>query len=388
MRQKRVLMSINSSWNIYNFRAGLIQSLTQNGYEVVTAAPEDGYSEKLGKLGCLHLALPMDSKGYSPLRDARVFLRYLGLLWRVNPDAFLGYTIKPNIYGSIAAHLLGIPVINNVSGLGTAFLKETWLTKVVKLLYRLALRASHTVFFQNHQDRDLFIRFGLVRPEQAMLLPGSGIDLQKFHPSAAPVEEAPTTFLLIARLIWDKGVGEYVAAARLVKQRFPNTRFQLLGFLDVKNRSAISRSQIDEWVKGGVVEYLGDTDDVRPALAAASCIVLPSYREGKPRTLLEAAAMAKPIITTDAPGCRDVVDDGVNGFLCQPRDHKDLKEKLIAFLSMGAASKEQMGLASRRKAEAEYDERIVVARYLDAITSATRPAMLQGRETSSVFDQK
>ncbi|MGB9024835.1 MAG: glycosyltransferase family 4 protein [Rhodomicrobium sp.] len=367
------MISINASWNIFNFRAGLVRGLNESGYEVVAAAPFDDYSARLPGLGCCHVALPMDSKGSSPIHDAILFLRYLRLLRRLRPDAFLGYTVKPNIYGSLAAHWLGIPVINNVSGLGTVFVRENWLTKLVKLLYRLALRSSNTVFFQNEEDRELFVRLGLVRPGRAMLLPGSGVDLHKFRPQPAspPSGDATPSFLLIARLIWEKGVGEYVEAARLVKQRFPEARFQILGFLDVANRGAISKAQMDEWVKEGIIEYLGVTDDVRPAIAGASCVVLPSYYpEGTPRTLLEAAAMGKPLIATDMPGCRNAVSDGINGLLCAARDHKDLAQKLIDFLSLDPPAQERMGLASRRKAEVEFDEQIVVGRYLAAIEDA------------------
>jgi len=368
------MISANSSWNIYNFRAGLVRSLEQTGYEVLAAAPEDEYSSRLERLGCKYHSLSMDSKGRSPIHDSVLFLRYLHLLRRVRPDVFLGYTIKPNIYGSVAAHSLGIPVINNISGLGTVFLRETWLTRLVKLLYWGALHGSRTAFFQNEEDRNLFVRLGLLRTDRAVLIPGSGIDLDKFSPRASPANAAPATFktfLLVARLIWDKGVGEYAEAARVVKRLFPDARFQILGFLDVENRNAIPRSQMHAWVKEGNVEYLGAVDDVRPALAAASCAVLPSYyREGTPRTLLEAAAMAKPIITTDTPGCRNVVDDGVNGYLCAPRDPEDLADKLIAFLSLEPARRRQMGVASRIKVEAQYDERIVVAHYSAAIESA------------------
>ena len=274
--RKRVLISVNASWNIYNFRAGLVQGLSRSGYDVVAAAPLDGYSQRLRDLGCQHIALPMDNKGSSPVKDALLFLRYMTLFWRVRPDVFLGYTVKPNIYGSLAARLFGIPVINNISGLGTAFIRETWLTRVVKLLYRIALRSSRTVFFQNRDDRALFLRLGLVREEAAGLLPGSGINLDQFRPAKIPAQIAPqsqTTFLLVARLIWDKGVKEYVEAARLVKRRFPKARFQILGFLDVENRGAISRSHMNAWVEEGLVEYLGTADDVRPFIAAAGCVV-------------------------------------------------------------------------------------------------------------------
>jgi glycosyltransferase involved in cell wall biosynthesis len=374
MLRMRVLISINSCWNIYNFRAGLIRELVRNGYEVVAAAPPDDYSSRLEQLGCRYLALPMDGNGQSPIQDILLFFRYLRLLRKVRPDVFLGYTIKPNIFGSVAAHLLGIPVINNIPGLGVAFARETWLTKLVKLLYSFALGPSKTVFFQNAESRDLFIRLKLVRTQQALLLPGSGVDLQKFKPqknTPQPGGPAETVFLLLGRLFWDKGVGEYVEAARLVKQCFPEARFQILGFLDGAARGAISRSQMDAWVKEGIVEYLGSAEDVRPAIAAANCAVLPSrYPEGTPRALLEAAAMARPIVTTDMPGCRATVDDGVSGFLCMPRNAEDLAEKLIAFLCLAPEARERMGAASRIKAERKYDERIVVRRYVAAIEQA------------------
>jgi glycosyltransferase involved in cell wall biosynthesis len=389
MSRKRVLISINSSWNIYNFRAGLIQGLRDNGHEVLAAAPPDEYSSRLSQLGCGYIPLRMDSNGQSPIKDGLLLLRYLRLLRRCRPDVFLGYTIKPNIYGSLAAQLLGIPVINNISGLGTAFIRETWLTRLVKLLYAVALRPSKAVFFQNADSLDLFVRLGLARSAQAALLPGSGIDLEKFRPEAAlpqACQPSPPVFLLLGRLLWDKGVGDYIEAARLVKRCFPGTRFQILGFLDTANQSAISRSQMDAWVNEGIVEYLGSAEDVRPAIAAAGCVVLPSYYpEGTPRVLLEAAAMGKPLIATDVPGCRDAVSDGVNGFLCVPRDFKDLAEKLIAFLALEPAVRKRMGLASRLKAETGYDERIVISRYLAAIENATGCASSYAPNRSGVL---
>ncbi len=384
MTRKLIVISANSAWNIYNFRSGLIQALSGDGYEVLAAAPLDEHSGELAQLGSPCIPLSMDTNGQSPVRDFFLFIRYLRLLRRLRPDAFLGYTIKPNIYGSLAAHLLGIPVINNVSGLGTAFIQETWLTKLVRFLYARALGLSKTVFFQNTDDRDLFIRLRLVRPERSALIPGSGVDLTKFRPQTVSQQNgwaAPTVFLFIARLIRDKGVTEYAEAARSVKRQFPEARFQVLGFLETANRGAIPRSELDGWVQEGIIEYLGSTGDVRPAIAEASCVVLPSYREGTPRVLLEAAAMGKPLIATDVPGCRNAVSDGVNGFLCAPRDHKDLAGKLIAFLSLEPEARMQMGMASRIKVEREYDERIVVNRYLAAIRYATRGvgAPLSGR---------
>lgn len=364
----KILISINTSWNIYNFRAGLIRAFLTQGYEVIAASPTDAYSPHLKELGCRHLPLQMDNEGTSPLKDFGFFLRYLRLLRRERPDVFLGFTIKPNIYGSLAARLLQIPVVNNVSGLGTAFIRDSWLTHIVKALYRLALRSSATVFFQNEDDRSLFVDFKLVEPEQTALLPGSGIDLERFCPKqAASPQPAAPCFLLIARLLRDKGVGEFIDAARIVKTRFPEARFQLLGFLDAQNRTAIPKATVDEWVGEGIVEYLGVADDVRPYIAASNCVVLPSYREGTPRTLLEAAAMAKPLIATDVPGCREVVEHGKNGFLCEVRDPANLAQKLFDFIDLSHAERIAMGKASRVKVEREFDENIVIQRYLERI---------------------
>lgn len=370
MRRRRVLISANTIWNLTNFRGGLIRALIASGYDVVVAAPHDAFASRLLQLGCSHVNLPMNNKGTSPASDLILLWRYWRLLLRERPDAVLGYTIKPNIYGSLAAHAVGVPVINNISGLGTAFIRGGWLAAVVRRLYAISLRRSRLVYFQNKDDQSLFVELGLVRPDQTELLPGSGIDLTRFQPVATAdrADKRPLCFLLVARLLWDKGVGEFVEAARLVRLRYPEIRFQLLGFLDVENRTAIDRSTVERWVEEGIVEYPGAADDVRPYLAAADCVVLPSYREGTSRTLLEAAAMARPLIATDVPGCREVVDDGVNGLLCKVRDAVDLAEKMLRMIEMPASRRNAMGDAGRLKVEREYDERLVIERYLGALT--------------------
>lgn len=366
---RRVILSVNTSWNIANFRAGLIAGLQDAGYEVTAVAPSDAHSERLTDLGCRFVPIAIDNKGANPLKDLALFGRYLRLLRRERPMAFLGYTIKPNVYGSLAAHRLGIPVINNISGLGTAFIRNSWLTPIVKGLYRTALRSSQMVFFQNEDDRRLFMDLKLVRPHQTDVLPGSGIDTRTFAPMPCPNRETPDAkrFLLIARLLWDKGIREYVEAARIVKAQVPETRFGLLGFLDVENRTAVRREDVDRWVAEGVMEYFGSTGDVRPFIAEADCVVLPSYREGTPRTLLEAGAMGKPLIATDVPGCRNVVAHGQNGFLCRVRDAEDLSRQMLAFLSLPQERIDALGARSREKVEREFDERLVVTRYLETL---------------------
>ena len=361
------MIALNTAWNLVNFRSGLIRALVSHGYEVVAVAPSDEYVPQLAALGCRFVPLPMDNKGTHPGRDLMLLMRFVRLMRQEQPDVFLGFTVKPNVYGSLAAHISGVPVINNVAGLGTVFIKGGWLNRLVRGLYQVALARSRKVFFQNEDDRQLFITGGLVDGALTDRLPGSGVDLKKFEPAYLP-GRSQMRFLLIARMLWDKGVGEYVEAARLLKSRGLNAEVCLLGFLDVQNPAAISKSQMDEWVAEGVVRYLGVSDNVREEIAQADCIVLPSfYREGTPRTLLEAAAMARPIITTDSVGCRDVVDDGVNGFLCRPRDASDLADKMERTICMSQTERGAMGLSGREKVEREFDEKIVIDKYLAAI---------------------
>ncbi len=378
----KVMIALNTTWNLYNFRAGLIRALAAEGYEVVAVAPRDEYTPRLSGLGCRFAPLYMDNGGTNPILDLLLLARFFWLLRRERPQVLLGYTAKPNIYGSLAANALGIPVINNIAGLGAVFIRPSLLTRLVRWMYRIALARSRCVFFQNNDDLQMFVRSGLVSPEKAARLPGSGIDLRRFHPvPAAPLTGRPFRFLLVARMLRDKGVIEYVEAARTVRYAFPEVEFHLLGFVDVKNPTAISNDKLAAWVNEGVVCFAGATDDVRPYLAAADCVVLPSYSEGTPRSLLEAAAMAKPIITTDAVGCRDVVDDGVNGFLCKVRDAADLAEKMKRMIRLSDEARAEMGVLGRKKMEREFDEQIVINRYLAVVNKL---AMTSHRNTQDL----
>ncbi len=369
----KVLISINTAWNLVNFRAGLIRALINSGHDVVAVAPPDAYVERVRALGCRFVPLAMDNKGTHPGRDLMLMIRYIRLIRLERPDVYLGYTVKPNVYGSMAANLCGIPVINNIAGLGTVFSRNDWLTRLVRRLYALALSRSAKVFFQNEDDRAQFVGGGLVNAKITDRLPGSGINLHQFEMAPLPPADAPVRFLLIARMLWEKGVGEYVEAARQLSRLGLKVECCLLGFLDVKNPDAISREQMEQWCAEGFIIYLGETDDVAAHIAAASCIVLPSYyREGVPRSLLEAAAMGRPIITTDAVGCREVVDDGVNGYLCKPRDAEDLALKMRQMSELPATARSEMGRQGRQKVEREFDEKIVIGKYLDAIAAISR----------------
>ena len=364
---KRILLVANTSWYLHNFRLGLINFLLSRQYEVSTLAPEDKYSDNLRKLGCHHIHLEMDNKGLNPIRDLMMKKRLSERYKEINSDLILHYTIKPVIYGSMAASNLGIPFVNNITGLGTIFIKRNWVPWLVKRLYRTSQKNANHVFFQNADDKELFSREKLI-PENVPqeIIPGTGIDTDHFNVRPYP-EGNPVTFLLIARVLWDKGVGEFVEAARQLRLEFSDVRFQLLGFLDVLNRTAISRRQMQIWTEQGIIDYLGETDDVRSYISNADCVVLPSYREGLPRTLLEAASMGRPIIAADVTGCREVVDHGVNGYLCKAKDASDLSKKMKDMIKLSIDERREMGLRGRKKMEENFDEKIIVQTIVNRI---------------------
>jgi glycosyltransferase involved in cell wall biosynthesis len=344
----------------------LIKELLCKGHRVTVLSPPDGYVNEVQALGCQHVALSMDRNGASVIAETSLFLKILQCLRIMRPDAVFSYTIKNNIYSGLACRILGIPFVPNVTGLGPAFKKRGLLYAIVRLLYTAAFKKAQVVFFQNDNDLALFTDTRLCPTDIARLLPGSGVDLDQF--AARPLPQAPygsICFLLVSRMLWDKGVGQLIEAAREIRRRYPRAHFQLLGPLDPESRSGIPRAQIDAWTAEGVVEYLGGVRDVRPFVEAAHCVVLPSYYlEGTPRALIEACAMGRPIITTDMPGCRDVVAHGVNGLRIPPLDVAALTLACTRMVEASPEQRAEMGRASRRIAEERFDERIVINAYV------------------------
>lgn len=365
-----IVMTVNAAWNILNFRRPVVEALLAEGHSVTVFAPRDGSVSLLLELGCSFVDLPMQAKGLNPVEGLTLIRQFRQMLAREQPDIVLSYTIKNNIFGALVANREGVPFVPNVTGLGTAFLSGGLLQTIAETLYRNAFKNLPIVFFQNEDDSGLFLERRLVREEQVRLLPGSGINLQRYAAADFPDREDPA-FLLIARLLRDKGVFEFVEAARRVKQDFPEARFQLLGSVGSENRTAIDQDVVQGWVAEEVVEYLGTVPDVRPIIQQSQCVVLPSYREGAPRTLIEAAAMARPLIATDVPGCRAVVDDGETGFLCEIQSADSLAAAIMRFLSLPHAEKQALGQAGRAKMERDYDEAVVVAAYRKAIADLT-----------------
>lgn len=358
-----ILITVNAAWNVWNFRRSLVEALLADGHQITVLAPYDDSVPSLRAFGCRFIPLAMDVKGLNPAVDFWLVRRLNHHFRSERPDAILSYTVKNNLFGAMAAHPLGLPFIPNITGLGTAFLSGGILRIIAEGLYRRAFRHPEVVFFQNADDRDFFIERKLIRTTQAELIPGSGIDLEHFKMLPLPSRNAPLIFLMIARLLRDKGITEFVDAAARVKAFAPQARFQLLGALGPENRSAIDPKLVRGWHAEGVIEYLGQVPDVRSYIAAASCVVLPSYREGAPRTLIEAAAMGRPIITTDVPGCRSVVEDGVTGFLCAARSGESLAQACLKFLNLDDEARATMGGLGREKMQREFDQAIVIGAY-------------------------
>jgi glycosyltransferase involved in cell wall biosynthesis len=367
----KIAIVLNTSWNIYNFRMNFIRALQAEGHEIHTIAPLDHYTPHLLKAGCHHHPVRMDSRGANPIKDFALIIELALIYRKLRPDIILHYTIKPNVYGTLAAAMLKIPVINNVCGLGTVFLKDNLTSFIAVLLYRISFRFARKVFFQNPEDKALFISRKLVSEKTSDLLQGSGIDLARFKPAAGS-KNKKFTFLLISRLITDKGIFEYISAIKKLKEKGLDFDFQLLGPMDVKHKRGIKESVIQSWIKAGTLDYLGSTDDVRPFINSADCIVLPSYREGTPRTLLEAASSAKPIIATDVPGCHQVVEHGVNGFLCKLKDAEDLATKMQEMAGLDDDTRKIFGANGRQKMMAFYDEKFVIDKYVQSLRSFQR----------------
>ncbi|CAG2128491.1 N, N'-diacetylbacillosaminyl-diphospho-undecaprenol alpha-1,3-N-acetylgalactosaminyltransferase [Cupriavidus yeoncheonensis] len=358
----------NSCWSIQQYRSGVIRALLARGAKVSIIAPPDRASDSLQALGCEFHPLTLSAKSANPLADWKCFSQLARLYRQQRPDCIFQYTIKPNIYGSLAARLAGIPCIAVTTGLGFVFINDNLVARIGRALYRVALRSTRQVWFLNEDDRREFLIRNLVREQQTFVLPSEGIDLDYYAPGQRPPNEDGTfRFLLIARMLWDKGVGEYVEAARRIRADHPHVRFQLLGPADVANPSAISRAQLLAWQNEGLIEYLGTAPDVRGAIAQADCVVLPSYREGVPRTLLEAASMEKPIVATDVPGCRDVVRDGVTGRLCRARNSDELTATLLELCNSDDETLREMGKAGRQDVAARFGEAQIVDIYLQTI---------------------
>ena len=352
-----------------NFRAGLISALNNAGYDVVALSPRDKYTEAVEALGCRFVELPMNPTGTSVFSNLRLLLQFILTLRRERPDFFLTFTIKPNILGSMAARILKIRYINNITGLGKVFAKRTLLMRLAIFLYSFALSKSSCVFFQNPDDCSLFAELGILKGQPTDVLPGSGVNLDHFK-CRTPDTRNPanntagvTSFIFVSRMLRDKGVLEFCEAARILRGAGTATEFKLLGPV-AEDPEWVPLAVIKEWHDKGVVSYLGEADDVRTFVLDSDCVVLPTfYREGVPRALIEAAAMARPLIATNVAGCREIVRDKENGFLVAPLNTQDLADKMLKFAALAPDLKIKMGNRSREIAEGKFSEKVVIEKY-------------------------
>jgi glycosyltransferase involved in cell wall biosynthesis len=373
MRRKALLVA-NTSWYLYNFRRPLARALRDEGFDVVFVAPTDAYSARLTGEGFGFRTLRIDRRGTNPLVDLATLADLVALYTRERPDAVHHMTIKCVLYGSVAAALCQVPaVINAVTGLGHMFVsntpRTTLLRPLIRRLYRAALASPRSrVIFQNEDDLSSFEQLGLSTREQAVLIRGSGVDTLRFSPRPDAAPQRPPMVLLVARLIGEKGIFEFLQAARMLRARGIAARFVVAGTPDPGNPSSIGEGQLARWRSEGVVDFLGHVVAIDELLARADVVVLPSYREGLPRTLLEAAAMGKAIVTTDVPGCRDAVQHEKNGLLVPVRDAAALSAAIGRLLDE-PETRNRMGRAGRALVLREFDERMVVAQTLGVYRS-------------------
>lgn len=358
--RKKIIFSANASWYLWNFRRNLMHELKSEGYDVIAMSSRDEYSDRIAAEFSFVELRNLNRGGLNPFQDIALFIEYIIKYSRLKPDLVLNLTIKPNIYSSFACRILGIPAVSTVTGLGYAFSRDNWLQQLVCALYRVAFSGVEKVMFQNPDDHALFVAKKLVRPEKTELVPGSGVDTERFCVTPLPANRPGLRFLLIARMLRDKGILQYAEAAQSVKQSFPETEFILAGPIDMKNPACVSRDEIKQWEDAGAIRYIGPVDDVPAQMAQADCVVLPSwYREGIPKGMLEAMAMTRPIITTDVPGCRSVVQDGINGFLIQPRSTTALHDAMMRMITLSYDERTAMGNAGRAMAVSQFDQNIV-----------------------------
>ena len=361
---KKIAFVDNTLWGLLNFRGDVIKALYKEGNRITLIAPFDPNISLKEYQGIKYIPIKLSRKGKNPFQE----IKYLFSLYKIYKenkfDLVFHYTIKPNIYGNIAAKLNKIKSISIIPGLGHLFIKESITTKIAEKLYKFALNFSKEVWFLNNDDKELFIKRKLIDEKKVKILPGEGINLEKFYPIESSRRDNKMIFLMIARVLWEKGFKEYTEAAEFLKKKYSNLEFQLLGIIDEDNPSGVKRKMIENYHKKGIINYLGTSDNVKEIIVNCDCVVLPSfYKEGVPRTLMEGAAMEKPLITTNIQGCKEVVEDGYNGYLCEPKSSQNLIEKIEKFILLPKEEREKIGKNGRIKMKEKFDMKIIIGIY-------------------------
>ena len=367
---KRICIVSNTARSIYNFRSNLMREIHDKLYKVTALAPYDEYAEKIKEEFEFIKIRKLDRSGTNPIKDIILFFEFIKIYRKLKPDFVINFTIKPNIYSALACLFLNIKYMCSVTGLGHIFLKESLASLIVKILFKLSFYFSKTVVCQKQDDKNLLVSKKIVTDTKVILTPGSGVDLKHFNNNGDSHKNKGNDFIfiMVSRLLKEKGVKEYVDASKIIKKEKSRVGCFLLGPVDIDNPSCISESEIQIWHNNGFIEYLGETQNVKKYLELADAVVLPSYyREGIPRILLEALAMGKPVITTDSVGCREVVENGKNGFAIPVKNVKALVNAMEKMIELNSEEYDKMCSYSRKKACDEFDERIVIDKYLNVI---------------------
>lgn len=357
LSNKRILVLSNSIGGLYSFRREVIKAIVDSGYDVCISSPFESHSDFFTGIGCELKATSIDRRGINPFHDISLFFKYFRLLRRLKPLAVLTYTIKPNVYGGIAARLLGVPQLANITGLGTSIQDGGWLKRLTVFMYRFGLKEARVLFYQNTAIRDFCIENKIGK--QGILLPGSGVNLDSFPFQEYPAADQPLKFFMIGRIMKDKGVEEFFHMASSIHDRYPDVEFHILGGCEEQYGDRIKELQSE-----GILIWHGSVPDTRQYLKETWCVIHPSYHEGMSNVLQECCASGRPAIACDINGCKEIIQDGVNGFLCEVKDAESLLLAVERFINLPYAKKVAMGKEARRVVEESFDRNIITSAYL------------------------
>lgn len=367
--KRKVVVLENGLISSYTMREALMRELLHNNFEVYILTHTNQFQKEVEAMGLN--VIHVGSGNTSIFKIGNYIRRVYSAMKSIKPDICLTFSVRPAVWGNFVARQLNIPVITNISGIGPLFTSNNIAYRFLRKVYPFALQKTKKVFFQNKEDQQVFINYKLANVEKTEWIPGSGVDYNKFKPVLVEKSESGFVFLFIGRLIKDKGILEFVEAAKLVKASNPEISFKVIGPLWHQNLKSnlLSESNLNEWIEQGIIEYLGEKRDVRPYIAEADCVVLPSYREGISNVLLESSSMEKPCIATNVTGCKEVIEDGKTGLLCSVKNSSDLAKKMRQMALMPESALSEMGKQARQKVIKEFDKQIVLDRYIKEIES-------------------
>lgn len=360
--KKKILMLGNSEIVIYNFRRELIHTMIEEGYDVYISLPYGEKVEKLKDMGCKFIDTKINRRSTNPIEDINLFIKYYRMIKKIKPDLILSYTMKPNVYGGIASRLNKVPYICSVTGLGSGYINGGIVQNILKCLLKISLKKSEKVYFQNTSDLNRLIDDNIIK-NNYIITPGSGVNLDEYKIEPYPEENLNISFNFIARVMKDKGIDEYLYVAQKVKEKYPKAIFNIIGQIDDIQYEKI----LNEYDNKGIIKYHGFQSNIKSFISSSSCIINPSYAEGMSNVLLEHAALGRPLIASNIPGCKEIIDDGINGYTFEVKNVDDMYKKVIKFIELNHDEKINMGINGRLKIEKEFDRTIVVKEYMNEI---------------------